>query len=204
MRAIRQEVKRREQLGEDWRDVLNEMRPHTKKIWLQWPAAERKRFVHSIRPWWDIHRHRLAPSAAARLKSKIVSGNTKVLAGRIVKIDQTGTGLHVTYRARTSGEVKTLVVDKVVNCTGPDYDIDRLESRLMKQLRTEGLIVADPLRLGLQTDEDYNVMDRYGKVTAGLRYVGPMLRARYWEAIAVPELRVHAKQIAIEMFKRTA
>jgi hypothetical protein len=31
MRAIRQEIKRREQLGENWRDVLNEMRPHTKK-----------------------------------------------------------------------------------------------------------------------------------------------------------------------------
>ncbi len=34
-----------------------------------------------------------------------------------------------------------------------------------------------------------------GQAIEGLYYVGPMLRARYWEAIAVPELRVHAQQL---------
>jgi uncharacterized NAD(P)/FAD-binding protein YdhS len=29
-----------------------------------------------------------------------------------------------------------------------------------------------------------------------LYYIGPMLKARYWEAIAVPELREHVYQLA--------
>lgn len=203
MHALRQEVKRREQVGQDWRDVLNELRPHTRKIWLLWTNVERKRFVRTIRPWWDIHRHRLAPSAAARLKSKVDSGSLKVLAGRIVKLDQIPAGLKLTYRERTTGEIKILEVGAVLNCTGPDYDIDRINSPLIAQLRREGFIVADPLRLGLQTDENYNVIARDGKTVQGLRYLGPMLRARYWESIAVPELRAHAKQVALEILKRS-
>lgn len=201
MRPVRQEIKLRAQAGQNWRDVLNALRPHTKNIWLQWTNVERKRFVRSIRPWWAIHRHRLAPSAGARLKAQIDSGRLQVLAGHIVKIEHLDTGVKLTYRARTSGKIKTLDVDTVVNCTGPDYDIDRLSSALFKQLRDDGLIVADSLRLGLETDERYNVIGRAGNVTSGLRYVGPMLRARYWEAIAVPELRGHAKQVAQEILK---
>jgi uncharacterized NAD(P)/FAD-binding protein YdhS len=33
----------------------------------------------------------------------------------------------------------------------------------------------------------------------GLFYIGPMLKARFWEAIAVPELRVHASQLAHQL-----
>ncbi len=201
MHAIRREVKVRAQLEQDWRDVLNELRPHAKTIWQLWTDFERKRFLRSIRPWWDIHRHRLAPSAAARLKSKIDSGSLQVLAGRIISIDQLSTGLRLTYRERNSGETKALEVDTVVNCSGPNYDIDSITSPLITQLREEGFVVADPLRLGLQTDENYNVIGRDGKITASLRYLGPMLRAHYWEATAVPELRTHAKKVALEMLR---
>ena len=131
------------------------------------------------------------------------SGSLKVLAGRIVKLDQIPAGLKLTYRERTTGEIKILEVGAVLNCTGPDYDIDRINSPLIAQLRNEGFIVADPLRLGLQTDENYNVIARDGKTVQGLRYLGPMLRARYWESIAVPELRAHAKQVALEILKRS-
>lgn len=35
-----------------------------------------------------------------------------------------------------------------------------------------------------------------GRIVKGLYYVGPWLRARDWEATAVPELRVHAQRLA--------
>ncbi|MBS0355165.1 MAG: hypothetical protein JSR83_14855, partial [Proteobacteria bacterium] len=35
-----------------------------------------------------------------------------------------------------------------------------------------------------------------GRKVPGVHYVGPMLRARYWEAIAVPELRRHTLALA--------
>ena len=50
--------------------------------------------------------------------------------------------------------------------------------------------------LGLEVDADYAVVGRAGQATPGLYYVGPMLRARLWEAIAIPELRTHTRQLA--------
>ena len=195
MRALRAEVRKREFAGGNWRDVLNELRPHTRLIWERWPQAERRRFLSKIRPWWDIHRHRLAPAAAARLKSQLSSGHTQVLAGQIMQMRPEDDAVAVTIRMRNSGEVNSVRVAAVINCTGPDYDIDRASSPLVAQLRSEGYIQPDPLRLGLEVDMDYRVIGQGGQAIEGLYYVGPMLRARYWEAIAVPELRVHAKQL---------
>ena len=89
-----------------------------------------------------------------------------------------------------------LQVAAVVNCTGPDYDIRRATSPLLTQLREAGLITGDALQLGLEVDADYGVVGRAGQATPGLYYVGPMLRARLWEAIAIPELRTHTRQLA--------
>ena len=38
-----------------------------------------------------------------------------------------------------------------------------------------------------------------GSATHGLHYVGPMLKAPWWEAIAIPELRVHARDAAMRV-----
>jgi uncharacterized NAD(P)/FAD-binding protein YdhS len=48
----------------------------------------------------------------------------------------------------------------------------------------------------LQVDPDYRVLDREGQASARLYYIGPLLKARDWEATAVPELRVHAQRLA--------
>lgn len=196
MRALRAEVRKRQLAGQNWRDVLNELRPHTRLIWERWPDVERRRFLSRIRPWWDIHRHRLAPAAATRLKSRLSAGRTLVLAAQITRMDLDGEEVVVTVRMRDSVQVKALRVAAVVNCTGPDYDIDRASSPLVVQLRRDGWIRPDPLRLGLEVDADYRVIGRNGLAVERLYYVGPMLRARYWEAIAVPELRAHALQLA--------
>jgi len=37
----------------------------------------------------------------------------------------------------------------------------------------------------------------------GLWCVGPMLKAQYWEATAVPELRIHAQQLALTLVEHT-
>jgi uncharacterized NAD(P)/FAD-binding protein YdhS len=48
----------------------------------------------------------------------------------------------------------------------------------------------------LEIDADYRVLPQDGRAASGLLYIGPMLKARYWESIAVPELRLHAAKLA--------
>jgi len=108
--------------------------------------------------------------------------------------------VHATLRLRGTGQLSELQVDAVINCTGPSTDLKQLDDALIKQLLSDGLIQPDPLNLGIEVSDDYAVLDVQGTPSSVLYYVGPLLRARYWEATAVPELRVHAQRLADRLF----
>ena len=63
---------------------------------------------------------------------------------------------------------------------------------LVQSLVEQGLCEPDGLGLGWETDPEGRLFDASGEASPVLYYVGPLLRARHWEAIAVPELRTHA------------
>jgi len=195
-RAIRQEARRKVAAGEDWRDVINALRPHTAAIWQRFPLAERRKFLARIVPFWDIHRHRLAPAAYLRLQQMLGSRQVECVAGRVQSFERDGEETRIRIRSRREGTVRELRVAAVVNCTGPNYDITRLDIPLLAQLQRDGIIRQDPLKLGLDVDAEYRVIGRGGASAPDVFYIGPMLKARYWEAIAIPELRGHALKLA--------
>ena len=83
-----------------------------------------------------------------------------------------------------------------MNCTGPSTDVRRLGDRLLDALRRRGLAVPDPLSLGLEVSDELALLDTEGRPSESLFLVGPLLKARFWEATAVPELREHAARVA--------
>lgn len=194
-RALREEVARREACGDDWRDVLNELRPHLPLLWQALPHSERAR-ARAVLPYWDIHRHRLAPAAARRLANLLVSGQVERFAGRITGFDGDGSNFSVQITGRGDGRITHLDVGAVVNCTGPGYDLYNISSPLITNLMSKGLIMQDSLKLGLLVDDHYRIIDLHNQPNADFFYVGPMLKAKYWEAVAVPELRNHARKLA--------
>jgi uncharacterized NAD(P)/FAD-binding protein YdhS len=195
-RALRRQALASMAQGGDWRDVVNSLRPHMPEIWRRLPLPERRRFLSRVVAYWDIHRHRLPPVAHLRLTQMIQSGQVQTVAGYVQRYDIDGDGVSIELRERGSGRIRHLQVGRVVNCTGPNYDIDAIDVPLIVQLRSEGYLKQDPLKLGFEVDERYRVLDRAGQAAENLYYIGPMLKARYWEAIAVPELRGHAQRLA--------
>jgi len=91
------------------------------------------------------------------------------------------------------------VVDRVVNCTGPDHDVRRTREPLLRSLIAQGAAVSDPLALGLATDECGALVDASGRVSDQVYYLGPLLRPKYWETTAVQELRTYAEQLACQL-----
>lgn len=51
-------IRENQEAGIDWRDVVDGLRPFNQKIWQNWPASAKRRFVEHTKAWWDIHRHR--------------------------------------------------------------------------------------------------------------------------------------------------
>ena len=195
-RALRRTVAQRLEQGGDWRDVINSLRPHTADIWQRLPLVERRRFMRQLLAYWDIHRHRLAPVAHLRLTQMVKSGQVETLSGYVQGYGFDRAGVCVKVRERGSAQVREVSVAKVVNCTGPNYDINSMAIPLIAQLRDEGYLQQDALKLGFEVDGDYRVVAQDGHPAEGLFYLGPMLKARFWEAIAVPELRGHARRLA--------
>lgn len=195
-RAVRAEVIKREATGGDWRDVINEIRPHTALLWQGLPENEQRRFIIKIAPYWDIHRHRLAPSAGRRLEYLLASGQVERKAGHIMGADIKDDNLNIAFKQCNNNSPVNLEVSAIINCTSPNYDLSTISQPLITQLKTAGLIQQDPLKIGLMVDDEYGVIDTNNQPTPGLFYIGPMLKAKYWEAIAVPELRNHARALA--------
>lgn len=182
--------------GGDWREVLALARPRLPALWRDLAASERRRFLRHVRPLWEVHRHRVpaGPLAAVRTLQRL--GVLQVHAGRLESLAEAGDAVEVQWRPRGTTKSRAWLVDKVVNCTGPDARVDRLDDPLVRSLLASGLARRDALGLGIDVAADCRVISGAGSPNAGLYYIGPWLRARDWEATAVPELRELAAQLA--------
>lgn len=182
--------------GGDWREAINFVRGVAPTLWQRMSRDDRGRFLRHARTYWDVHRHRLPEAALARLTHLQQSGRLQVHAGRIQAMQVEPAGVAVDWRPRGRAESARTVVDRVVNCTGPDYDLARTREPLLRNLLREGLVVADAHGLGLRTGRHGTVIDADGWPATNLHYLGPMLRADHWEATAALELAAHAQRLA--------
>lgn len=182
-----------------WREVIALLRPITSELWTRLPVNERTRLLRHLQPYWDTHRHRIAPICAQALANALEEKKAEVVAGHILAIKRVARGAEVSIRRRKNQAVDVEVFDRVINCTGPCTDVERLDDRLIRDLLNKALITADPLKLGIMVDPDYHPLDTSGTPSTWLSYVGPMLRAQLWEATAVPELRKHARSLASKL-----
>ena len=94
-RALRLEIKRNAAQGGDWRDIINALRPHTPGIWRRFSVEERQKFLSHVVPYWDIHRHRLAPAAHLRLSGMLRSGQVETIAGYIQNYKMRGENVSI-------------------------------------------------------------------------------------------------------------
>jgi len=203
VRAVRILAEEAERAGGDWREAITFVRNLAPTLWQRLPEAERRRFLRHVRVYWDVHRHRLPESTVEQVGRLRESGWLQVHGGRIERIVPGDGTLAVHWKARGSGEPRLLEVDRVVNCTGPDYAPGRSSDPLIRGLLRDGLAVADALGLGLRTGPNGALIDADGWPGPHLYCLGPMLRADHWETTAALELRGHAERLAAHLAGRS-
>lgn len=199
LRIIRNEVQHRSTQGLDWRDVIASMRPITSELWKRLPGSERRKFLRHAQSYWDAHRHRVAPETYALFESALSTNQIIPITGRI-KAAKVDNGLvRVDIKPKGKHTNQTVVVNLIVNCTGPSSNLKKINNQLIDQLLKDDLIAADTLGLGLHVDKRLFVKNNSGISSSWLSYVGPMLKADNWELTAVPELREAARSLAIKV-----
>lgn len=195
-RRIRREIVDAARRGFDWRSVMDAIRPIVQELWLALPMAERRRFLRHVRPYWDVHRHRMAPEVAREIESLRRSGRLVAAGGRITEASCTDGRLSILFRPRDRGPDQRLTADWMINCSGPESDYKRISHPLVRSLFDGGLARPDPLSLGLEVTRDFAVVERDGAASTWLFALGPPTKGAFWESTAVPDIRKQCARFA--------
>ena len=121
-------------VGLPWQAAMDSIRPRIQQIWRQASAADRRRFLRHARPWWDIHRHRIAPPVAAQIGQARATGQLTIEAGRIVSLVAGPRDADIVYTPRGHSQPVHRRAARVINCTGPASDMARSDDPLIQSL----------------------------------------------------------------------
>lgn len=197
MRLLRAMARARTESGQPWQWAMDLLRPHGRALWHGLGEVERRRFLRHVRPYWDIHRHRIAPEIASRLSAMQTSGQLAVEAGTVASIQAGPHGVDIGFRHRGSDRIEHMRIDTVVACTGIEPRLLHVGSPLVQALAKRGTIAPGPLGLGLAIGNAAGaLLDTEGRLQPRLLTIGSPRIGQDWESTAIPEIRAQAAGIA--------
>jgi uncharacterized NAD(P)/FAD-binding protein YdhS len=188
LRAIWRWLRRRSaKVG--WRAAVDSLRPHSHLLWQSLDTNEQRRFLRHARPWWDVHRHRIAPEVATTVARLVGEERLRIMAGRVVAATGTPDSIELELRRRGADAPQRMSFAYAFNCTGPLHSIERTRDPLLRSILDTHQAKPDQLGIGLKVDEKSRAGER-------LWALGPLTKGRYWEIIAVPDIREQAATVA--------
>lgn len=187
-----------------WREVVDSIRPETNRIWQALGCEEQRRFLRHVRPFWDTHRHRMAPQIGEVVHDSLRDGSLHVIAGRTRGFQLRRDCVEVSIALRGRAATRRLQVHRIVNCTGSETDLSRTANPVLRDLIEQGWLQSDPHRLGTRVNDDGALSSAHGG-SAPIYTLGPLRMGTLFESIAMPEIRVQAHNLAnLLMSGRTA
>ncbi len=186
--------------GEPWQWVMDRVRPFITPLWRSLDAAEQRRFLrHGVR-YWDVHRHRIAPSVSDVVLTLRRAGQVIAHSGNVDRIDYEGDIKRVSIRPRGgASRTTTVLADRVVSCIGMQQDVRKVGDALVQSMLDRGLARSGVHGIGLDTAADGALISRDGDRQPNLFTLGSARVGQLWESIAIPELRVQAAELAKQL-----
>lgn len=182
--------------GGDWRDVMDGMRPHIQTVWKNLPVESRQRFLRHAVCLWDVHRHRMPPAQAERIEHVLETGQLEIVRGRFVSAARCGERLFADILRPGWDEPQPFKADVIYDCRGVRRRADPAQQGLAQALMETGTARLERLGLGLEFDRHCALVNGRGEPSARIFGIGPVTLGTFWEAIAVPDIREQARQIA--------
>ncbi|MDO6966327.1 FAD/NAD(P)-binding protein [Rhizobium alvei] len=198
-RRVREAIDQAALFGVSWHAVLDAARAQGSEIWSNLSVEERRRLVRHLRPFWDVHRFRIAPQIERALAVATERGQLVTLAASVAAVTYQGAKIRIALKRARAGGTLIRDFDAVVVTTGPAHDAIIASQPYLAALEAEGLVAQDPLRLGLWCDANAHILDRSGHPVEGLYVAGPLARGTFGELMGLPQVSDHAHAVAIEI-----
>lgn len=193
LRLLRKEADAVTCRGGNWRSVIDAIRPITVSLWMRLPLIEKKKIKRCLFSQWNRHRHRVPSEYLQKIDTMQKMGKFSLLQGSVQSVEVAGNGnLNVVYRDAAK-KLKSLAADFVINCSGPDFNIEKTHSRLFQNLLHSKMIHSHPLGWGIVASPAYEI---FGSASGQLFAIGQLLIGERFESIAVPDLRMQCSELA--------
>ncbi|PPU76384.1 MULTISPECIES: FAD/NAD(P)-binding protein [Xanthomonas] len=199
LRCLRQQARDALAQGRPWQGVMERVRPLSQALWQTLSLDDQRRFLRHVVRYWDVHRHRIAAPVHAQLQAMQARGQLQLHRARLDVAFQVGACVRVSAGAARAGHALQLDVQTLVNATGVEMRVQAMRNPLLQQLLGQGIAVAGPHGIGVDTAADGSLIDADGQANPRLRVIGSLRIGSLWESLAVPELREQAAVIAREV-----
>jgi uncharacterized NAD(P)/FAD-binding protein YdhS len=202
VRWFRYLVRQTEARGGDWRSVVDGVRPFNQRLSQSWSNYTKRQFLRHLRPWWNDHRHRLPPELHDRLVRAVAGGQVRLIAAEFMGVERRGDQVRAQIRRRGSTYYEMLDVARLYDCGGVSVDVTSSSNPIIQHLVASGRARPDELHIGLDVDENCAVVDSVGKTSEQLSVAGPLMRGRFFEIEAIPDIRVQAAKLAARILQQ--
>jgi len=199
LRHVRAAVRDAAQEGKPWECVVDALRQQGTAVWQGLSPVSRRRFLKHLRTWWDVHRYQIAPQLDQVLVENQRSGRLKIVKADIRAIETYQGSFHVKLSLRGAQRPPEAerFFDAVVNCTGPDHGTVVQSNPVLRSLAASGLLLADPLGLGIEVDPNARVIAADGTPSPDLFVAGPLARGYFGELMGLPQVSLQPERLAI-------
>jgi uncharacterized NAD(P)/FAD-binding protein YdhS len=197
LRRIRDGLAKAEAAGLGWHPVFDRIRGQGGEIWRALPVVERRRIVRFLRPYWDVHRFRIAPQVEAIIERRLSAGTLTFHAAAIAAVIRSPMDdIVVRLRPRRRQEIFQEHFDSVIVTTGPSHASVLSSQPFLAGLSASGELQQDAVGLGIAVDEKSRAIDTAGRMTDTLYIAGPLARGTFGELMGLPQVTDHAAFVA--------
>jgi len=197
LRRVRHAVSDAAAAGVTWHAVFDRLRAQGGDVWRALPVAERRRLVRFLRPYWDVHRFRIAPQVEAVLDRRLAAGTLAFQAAAIAGVRRADAdGIVVRLRPRHGKEPVESRYDAVIVTTGPGHGAVLSSQPFLADLAAGGVLQADAVGLGIAVDEESRAIGTDGRAAATLFVAGPLARGTFGELMGLPQVTEQADFVA--------
>lgn len=196
LKNVRMAIRQAAKDGGTWHGVIDQVRAQGQALWQVLPLVERQRIVRHLRPFWDVHRFRVAPQVEAALDTAIAEGRLEILAGSVAASRIEAEAIHCTLRLRRCPGTVEKTYDAVVVTTGPGHGGILASQPFLTELSQNGYLELDPTGLGLACTRNSEAIGPVAGVTPSLLIAGPLARGTFGELMGLPQVTDHAVFVA--------
>lgn len=182
-----------EDAGGTWHDAFDLMRDAAWQFWPLISAAEKRRFMRHLRPWYDTHRFRIAPPIENIVRAAEARGAVAFHAAKTLFAEPDGARLAVGLRDRGASLVRTERYDAVINCTGIDSGPG--DDPLSVAVQADATMRAHPSGIGWDVDMDCRAIRGDGSVHRRLFVVGPPTAGVFGDPFGTPWIVAQIKRM---------